>query len=56
MSRRLAECRYRESVQSFLGWHVASDTAIAHEPGLFADSDKTLAWPEARDTTVIDMY
>lgn len=56
MSRRMAECRQRESVQSFPGWHVASDTVAAHELGLFADSDKTLARSEARDTTVVDMH
>lgn len=56
MSRRMAECRYRDSIQSFPGWHAASDTAVAHEPGLFVDSGKTLARSETRDTTVVDMY
>lgn len=56
MSRKMAEYRYRESVQSFPGWYVASDTAAAHESGLLVDSDQTLARSETRDTTVIDMY
>jgi len=43
----MAERRHRKGVQSLSGRHIASDTVAAHESGLFADSDKTLAWPEA---------
>lgn len=56
MPRGVAECRYREGIQSLPGRHIALNTVVAHESGLFADSDKTLARLEARDTTVIDVY
>lgn len=52
----MAQRRLRKSVQSFPGRHAALDTVAAHEPGLLADSDKTLARPEARDTAVIHVY
>lgn len=56
MPRGVAERRLREGVQSLPGRHAAADTAAAHEPGLFADSDKTLARFKARDTTVVDVH
>lgn len=56
MPRGMAERRCRKGVQSLPGRYAAPDTVAAHEPGLFADSDKTLARPETRDTTVIDVY
>lgn len=56
MSRGMAERQRRKGIQSFLGRYAAPNTVAAHERGLLADSDKTLARPEARDTTVIDVY
>lgn len=55
VSRRMAERRFRKSVQSFSGWYTTIDTSAAHEPSLFADSHKTLARLKARDTAVIDV-
>lgn len=52
----MAQRRLRKGVQSFPGRHVAPDTVAAHEFGLLADSDKTLARPEARNTTIIHVY
>lgn len=52
----MAKRRRRKGVQSLSGRHITSDTVATHEPGLLADSDKTLARAEARDTTVIDVY
>lgn len=52
----MAERRLREGVQSFPGRHAAAGALAVHEPGLFADSDKTLARSEARATTVIDVH
>ena len=52
----MAERRRRKSLQSLPRRYTASDTIAAYEFGLLTDSDKTLAWLEARDPTVIDMY
>lgn len=52
----MAERRLREGVQSLPGWHAAAGALAVYEPGLFADSDKTLARSETRVTTVIDVY
>lgn len=43
----MAERRRRKSVQSLPGRYTAPDTVATHESGLLADSDKTLARPEA---------
>lgn len=56
MPRGMAECRLREGVQSLPGRHAAAGSAPVYEPGLFPDSDQTLARPEARVTTVLNVH